>query len=85
MIEATIKKSHDEVRIVLDPHDGACHGQHNIAVWAARVGADVHVTFGWQGSVFLSEQGTQEFIDAMIHAQQRGEEIRAAMLEHRHE
>lgn len=63
---------------IIDPHDGACDGQHNLAVMQlpAETGwSDAFYTWGMAG--MLSRQGTDEFKQAFEEMLRLGEELNA--------
>lgn len=78
MFVEPIKKHFDAsvVAVRVDPHDGACHGAHDIVVEAFSTGGQrPHVTLSWQGSALLSIRGTKEFRDALTRAIEIAERI----------
>lgn len=51
------------LRFIIDPHDGACQGAHDIVVLGLPIGDTrrLHVSVSWGTSVFLSVGGTTSF------------------------
>lgn len=64
-------------RVVIDPHDGTCNGQHSIAVVGLPLPDDIKgtvdegrafVTLTWGPSAMLSIRGSEEFREAFDYA-----------------
>lgn len=82
IVEHEMERSSRHIVIALDPHDGDCHGDHDIIVEATKFpsfegrGFLTHVTYTWKTSVVLSQNGTEEFRNGLTKALERGEELK---------
>lgn len=86
--EHLIRKSDRQIVIGVDPHNGDCHGDHDIYVELNKFPSFdepdkflVHVTYTWKTSALLSTTGTMEFRDALTYALKRGEELKKELMD----
>lgn len=63
-------------QIRIDPHDGRCHGDHDIVITALplpdelreKSGHRAHVSISWGATALLSITGSEEFHGALARA-----------------
>jgi hypothetical protein len=74
----TVTKVDEETRrgYVIDPHEGTCDGQHNLAVMQFPLGngwSDAYYTWGM--AAMLSRAGTEEFKAAFEEMLRLGDDL----------
>lgn len=72
---------HGSIQIRIDPHDGTCHGDHDVVLVALPFPPGIatdkthYSTVTWRASAFLSVTGSREFGEAILKACEIADQI----------